>query len=243
MLADIARLTGRRAPRCEFRAPRIFPVAYAAELWARFTGAPAVHHAGRDPHGAASHVLHRGQGRRELGFKARPYRGGARGRDPLVRGGRIFGQEAPKRRRKNRAGLAPNVGIAAHGIAGLPDGGDAIGIAQRGEFVGVAIARRRAREGILQSPGACRFRRRRAAAAQKRGDPLLRHRARPGQPEHGVGGDEACPARLRRAACAPTARHDATASPACCRDRSVGDRRPARAARAAPACRRRRRSR
>src|SRR6516165_3591303 len=47
--------------------------------------------------------------------------------------------------------LSLHVGIAAKRITRLPHGGDAIRIAQRGEFVGVAIAGCRARKGILRS--------------------------------------------------------------------------------------------
>jgi dihydroflavonol-4-reductase len=74
MLADIACLVGRRAPR--WRIPRavVIPVAYAAETAARFTG--------RDPFTTLDGIRmaeHRmfftaAKAERELGFKARPYR-------------------------------------------------------------------------------------------------------------------------------------------------------------------------
>ena len=63
MLAEIARLVGRRPPR--WRIPRAvaIPVAYAAETDGAVHRARAVHDLGRHPHGRPSHVLHRGQGR------------------------------------------------------------------------------------------------------------------------------------------------------------------------------------
>jgi dihydroflavonol-4-reductase len=74
MLADIARLVGRRAPR--LRVPRAvaMPVAYAAETMARFTG--------REPFATVDGVrmarhhmfFTSAKAERELGFRARPYR-------------------------------------------------------------------------------------------------------------------------------------------------------------------------
>ncbi len=77
MLADIASLVGRRPPR--WRIPRavVIPVAYAAEATARLTGTRAVHDLGRHPHGRASHVLHRRQGRARSRLSAAALSGGA----------------------------------------------------------------------------------------------------------------------------------------------------------------------
>jgi dihydroflavonol-4-reductase len=73
MLADIARLTGRRPPR--WRIPRavVIPVAYAAETAARFTGRPPF--TTRDGIRMAEHHMFftAAKAERELGFKARPY--------------------------------------------------------------------------------------------------------------------------------------------------------------------------
>jgi len=73
MLADIARLTGRRAPR--WRIPRavVIPVAYAAETAARFTGRPPF--TTRDGIRMAEHHMFftAAKAQRELDFKARPY--------------------------------------------------------------------------------------------------------------------------------------------------------------------------
>src|SRR6185437_12318270 len=74
MLADIAGLTGRRAPR--WRIPRavVIPVAYASETAARFTGRPPF--TTRDGIRMAAHHMFftAAKAERELGFKARPYR-------------------------------------------------------------------------------------------------------------------------------------------------------------------------
>jgi dihydroflavonol-4-reductase len=74
MLADIADLTGRRAPR--WRIPRavVIPVAYAAETAARFTGRHPF--TTRDGVRMAEHHMFftAAKAEQELGFKARPYR-------------------------------------------------------------------------------------------------------------------------------------------------------------------------
>ena len=74
MLADIADLTGRRAPR--WRIPRavVIPVAYAAETAARFTGRHPF--TTRDGVRMAEHHMYftAAKAEQELGFKARPYR-------------------------------------------------------------------------------------------------------------------------------------------------------------------------
>jgi dihydroflavonol-4-reductase len=74
MLADIARLTGRRAPRWRIPRAAIIPVAYAAETAARFTGRPPF--TTRDGIRMAEHHMFftAAKAERELGFKARPYR-------------------------------------------------------------------------------------------------------------------------------------------------------------------------
>jgi dihydroflavonol-4-reductase len=74
MLADIADLTGRRAPR--WRIPRavVIPVAYAAETAARFTGRHPF--TTRDGVRMAEHHMFftAAKAEQELGFTARPYR-------------------------------------------------------------------------------------------------------------------------------------------------------------------------
>jgi dihydroflavonol-4-reductase len=74
MLADIAELTGRRAP--QWRIPRalVIPVAYAAEAAARFTGRHPF--TTRDGIRMAEHHMFftAAKAERELSFKARPYR-------------------------------------------------------------------------------------------------------------------------------------------------------------------------
>ena len=73
MLADIARLTGRRAPRWHIPRAVVIPVAYAAETAARFTGRPPF--TTRDGIRMAEHHMFftAAKAERELGFKARPY--------------------------------------------------------------------------------------------------------------------------------------------------------------------------
>jgi dihydroflavonol-4-reductase len=74
MLADIARLVGRRPPRWRIPRAMVIPVAYAAEATARLTG--------REPFTtldgvrmAAHHMFFTAaKAERELGFRARPYR-------------------------------------------------------------------------------------------------------------------------------------------------------------------------
>jgi dihydroflavonol-4-reductase len=73
MLADIARLTGRRAPRWRIPRAAVIPVAYAAETAARFTGRPPF--TTRDGIRMAEHHMFftAAKAERELGFKARSY--------------------------------------------------------------------------------------------------------------------------------------------------------------------------
>ena len=73
MLAEIARLTGRRAPRWRIPRAAVIPVAYAAETAARFTGRPPF--TTRDGIRMAEHHMFftAAKAERELGFKARPY--------------------------------------------------------------------------------------------------------------------------------------------------------------------------
>jgi dihydroflavonol-4-reductase len=74
MLGDIARLVGRRAPRLRIPHAAAMPVAYAAEMMARFTG--------REPFAtvdglrmAKHHMFFSSaKAERDLGFRARPYR-------------------------------------------------------------------------------------------------------------------------------------------------------------------------
>ena len=73
MLADIARLTGRRAPRWHIPRAVVIPVAYAAETAARFTGRPPF--TTRDGIRMAEHHMFftAAKAEHELDFKARPY--------------------------------------------------------------------------------------------------------------------------------------------------------------------------
>jgi dihydroflavonol-4-reductase len=76
MLADIARLVGRRPPKLKIPRTAVYPIAYAAEVMARFTGVDpfvtldglrmARHHMFFDDSKA----------RRELGYVSRPYQEG-----------------------------------------------------------------------------------------------------------------------------------------------------------------------
>jgi dihydroflavonol-4-reductase len=73
MLADIAGLTGRRAPTVSLPRAPLYPLAWAAEAAARFTGAePFVT---RDALKMASHHMFftSAKAERELGYAARPY--------------------------------------------------------------------------------------------------------------------------------------------------------------------------
>ena len=62
MLADIARLVGRRPPRVKLPRTMLYPIAYGAEMLGEPARRRAVHHRGRSAHGAPSHVLRRFQG-------------------------------------------------------------------------------------------------------------------------------------------------------------------------------------
>jgi dihydroflavonol-4-reductase len=76
MLADIAAVVGRRPPRLRFPIAPLYPLAFGAELWARWSGREpfvtrnslkmAAHHMFFDDRKA----------RRELGYVSRPYRDG-----------------------------------------------------------------------------------------------------------------------------------------------------------------------
>lgn len=73
MLADIARLTGRRAPRLRLPHGAILPIAYAAEMAARVTGRePFV---SLDSLRMSKHLMFYSscKAERELGYRARPY--------------------------------------------------------------------------------------------------------------------------------------------------------------------------
>jgi dihydroflavonol-4-reductase len=76
MLADIARMVGRRPPRLRFPIGAIYPFALAAELWAQISGRPPF--ATRDGLRMARHHMffNDAKARRELGYTARPYREG-----------------------------------------------------------------------------------------------------------------------------------------------------------------------
>ena len=93
MLADIARLIGRRAPR--WRIPRavVIPVAYAAETERAVYRTTALYDARRHPHGRTPHVFYGGQGGARSRLPRPPLPRRARRRDRLVPVGRLFRQE------------------------------------------------------------------------------------------------------------------------------------------------------
>jgi dihydroflavonol-4-reductase len=76
MLADIAKIVGRRPPRLRLPLAAIYPVALAAEAWARWSG--------REPFAtrdglrmARQHMFYSdAKARRDLGYVSRPYREG-----------------------------------------------------------------------------------------------------------------------------------------------------------------------
>ena len=74
MLAEIARLTGRRPPRLRIPRAAVFPVAYLAEAAARITGREPF--ATLDGLRMAAHRMFftAAKAERDLGFRARPYR-------------------------------------------------------------------------------------------------------------------------------------------------------------------------
>jgi dihydroflavonol-4-reductase len=74
MLAEIASLSGRAPPRIRLPRKTVFPVAYAAEFMARFTGSePLVTVDGLRM--AKYHMyFSSAKAERELGYSARPYR-------------------------------------------------------------------------------------------------------------------------------------------------------------------------
>ena len=76
MLADIARLTGRRPPRLKLPRRMLYPIAFGAEMFARFRGGEPF--ATIDGLRMASHRMFfdDSKARRELGYVSRPYREG-----------------------------------------------------------------------------------------------------------------------------------------------------------------------
>ncbi len=76
MLADIARLVGRRPPRLKLPRRMLYPIAYGAELMARLRGGEPF--ATVDGLRMASHHMFfdDAKARRELGYVSRPYREG-----------------------------------------------------------------------------------------------------------------------------------------------------------------------
>ena len=76
MLADIAAIVGRRPPTLSFPIAALYPVALAAEAWARLTGQEPF--ATRDGLRMARHYMffNDAKARRELSYTSRPYREG-----------------------------------------------------------------------------------------------------------------------------------------------------------------------
>jgi dihydroflavonol-4-reductase len=76
MLADIARIVGRRPPRLRLPIAALYPLALGAELWARCSGREPF--ATRDGLRMARHHMFfsDAKARRELGYTSRPYRDG-----------------------------------------------------------------------------------------------------------------------------------------------------------------------
>ena len=76
MLAEIARITGRRPPRLRLPIAAVYPLALGAELWARWSGREPF--ATRDGLRMARHHMFfsDAKARRELGYTSRPYREG-----------------------------------------------------------------------------------------------------------------------------------------------------------------------
>jgi dihydroflavonol-4-reductase len=74
MLADIAAMVGRRPPKLRLPIAPLFPIALAAEWWARLTGTEPF--ATRDGLRMARHHMffNDAKARRELGYTSRPYR-------------------------------------------------------------------------------------------------------------------------------------------------------------------------
>ena len=76
MLADIARIVGRRPPRLRLPITAVYPLAWGAEFWARWSGREPF--ATRDGLRMARQRMFftDAKARRELGYTARPYRDG-----------------------------------------------------------------------------------------------------------------------------------------------------------------------
>jgi dihydroflavonol-4-reductase len=74
MLADIAKIVGRRPPTLRFPIAALYPIAFGAELWARLTGTAPF--ATRDGLRMARHYMffNDAKARRDLGYTSRPYR-------------------------------------------------------------------------------------------------------------------------------------------------------------------------
>ena len=76
MLADIARLTGRRAPTVKLPRGALFPLAYGAEMLARFTGKEPFLTADSLRMSRYRMFFSSAKAKTELGYKARPYGAG-----------------------------------------------------------------------------------------------------------------------------------------------------------------------
>jgi dihydroflavonol-4-reductase len=74
LLTEIAELTGRRAPRVGLPRAPLYPLAIAAEAWARVTGREPL--VTRDALNMAAHRMFftSAKAERDLGYTARPYR-------------------------------------------------------------------------------------------------------------------------------------------------------------------------
>ena len=120
MLAEIARLVGRRPPRLRLpRAPSI-PVAYVAEAMAWLTGREPFTTAGRAAHGETHMFFTAAKAERDLGYRARPYRQAHRRRDRLVPRRRISGRQAETLKRARLVGPERRAGQFRRRVAAVP---------------------------------------------------------------------------------------------------------------------------
>ena len=117
---------------------------------------------------------------RDLGFRARPYRAAL---EDAIGWFEAAGYLNGKRERQ-----AGRVGVSAERVARSTYGGDAVGVAKRGKFFGIAITRRRAGKSDRHRRMQVDFDDAGREPTKQRGDAILRHCSGPRQAEHRIGG-------------------------------------------------------
>jgi len=170
MLAEIARMMGRRSPALRFPIAAVYPLAVGAEFLSHMTGRePFVT---RDALRMARHHMFfdDAKARRELAYRSRPIRRASPTRSPGSATTAI--STAPGRRSAVR--------VPAQRHVRAPGRGDDGSVDQRRELVGIAIPWRTIHEAVARRWMKIDLRGAGGQMAKQAIEPRSRHRARPG---------------------------------------------------------------